>query len=82
MKVAVPSPQHSPILGQLPEVQMVFKLYLSTKPRSSVYFCPIGSLTFNHLGFPSGTFSMTVSIYQYSKHKDKECSLFVDSFKI
>ena len=36
MKVAVPSPQHSPILGQLPEVQMVFSLYLSTKPLSSV----------------------------------------------
>ena len=38
MKVAVPSPQHSPIFGQLPEVQMVLSLYLSTKPRSSVYF--------------------------------------------
>ena len=29
--VAVPSPQHSPILGQLPEVQMVLSLYLSTR---------------------------------------------------
>ena len=27
MKVAVPSAQHSPILGQLPDVQMVFNLY-------------------------------------------------------
>src|SRR5690554_7426651 len=38
IKVAVPSPQHSPIFGQLPEVQIVLRLYLSTKPRSSVYF--------------------------------------------
>jgi hypothetical protein len=46
-----------------------------------VYFCPIGSFTFNHFGFPTGkVFSKTVSIYQFSKHKDKECSLFVDSF--
>ena len=51
MNVAVPSPQHSPMLGQLPEVQMVFKLYLSTRPRSSVYFFPVGSLTRNHFGF-------------------------------
>src|SRR5690606_33684261 len=51
IKVAVPSPQHSPILGQLPEVQMVFNWYLSTKLRSSVYFFPVGSFTRNHLGF-------------------------------
>src|SRR6187402_1814525 len=70
INVAVPSPQHSPILGQLPEVQIVLRLYLSTKPRSSVYFCPIGSLTFNHLGFGVGIFSMTVSISQNSKCKD------------
>jgi hypothetical protein len=44
-KVAVPSPQHSPILGQLPDAQIVFKLYLSTK--LSVYFFPIGNFTFN-----------------------------------
>jgi hypothetical protein len=69
------------MFGQLPEVQIVFKLYLSTKPRSSVYFWPIGSFTFNHFGFPTGkVFSKTVSIYQFSEHKDKECSLFVDSF--
>lgn len=54
IKVAVPSPQHSPILGQLPEVQMVFNWYLSTKPRSSVYFFPVGSLTRIHLGFGAG----------------------------
>src|SRR5690554_1629467 len=54
IKVAVPSPQHSPILGQLPEVQMVFRLYLSTNPRSSVYFFPVGSFTRSHLGFGVG----------------------------
>src|SRR5690606_32566125 len=50
INVAVPSPQHSPIFGQLPEVQIVFRLYLSTKPRSSVYFCPVGSFTLSHFG--------------------------------
>src|SRR5690606_6138329 len=50
INVAVPSPQHSPILGQLPEVQMVLSLYLSTNPRSSVYFFPVGSFTRSHLG--------------------------------
>src|SRR5690606_8354028 len=50
INVAVPSPQHSPILGQLPDVQMVFSLYLSTKPLNSVYFFPVGSFTLNHLG--------------------------------
>src|SRR5690606_7431261 len=56
IKVAVPSPQHSPMFGQLPEVQMVFSLYLSTKPLSSVYFFPVGSFTRSHLGF--GCFSL------------------------
>ena len=51
MKVAVPSPQHSPIFGQLPLVQIVFNLYLSTKPLSSVYFLPTGNFTRNHFGF-------------------------------
>src|SRR6476620_5433988 len=50
MKVAVPSPQHSPMFGQLPEVQIVLSLYLSTRPRSSVYFSPMGNFTFNHFG--------------------------------
>ena len=51
MKVAVPSAQHSPILGQLPEVQMVFSLYLSTRFLKSVYFLPVGNFTLIHLGF-------------------------------
>src|SRR5690625_1260612 len=42
INVAVPSPQHSPMLGQLPEVHMVCRLYLSTRPRNSVYFFPVG----------------------------------------
>ena len=42
----------------------------------------VTGFTFNHLGFPVGIFSMTVSIYQNSKYKDNECSLFDDSFKI
>src|SRR6056300_18154 len=51
IKVAVPSPQHSPMFGQLPEVQMVCSSYLSTNPRSSVYFLPVGNFTRSHLGF-------------------------------
>ena len=51
IKVAVPSPQHSPIFGQLPDVQMVLSLYLSTRLRSSVYFLPVGNFTRNHFGF-------------------------------
>ena len=62
INVAVPSPQHSPILGQLPEVQIVLSLYLSTSPRNSVYFCPMGNLTLSHLGFPLGGNTLVVSV--------------------
>ena len=51
INVAVPSPQHSPIFGQLPDVQIVWRLYLSTSPLSSVYFFPVGSFTRSHFGF-------------------------------
>src|SRR5690606_4893857 len=54
INVAVPSPQHSPIFGQLPEAQIVLSLYLSTNPRSSVYFFPTGSFTLSHFGFETG----------------------------
>src|SRR5690606_26207851 len=65
INVAVPSPQHSPIFGQLPEVQIVFRLYLSTNPRSSVYFCPIGSFTLSHFGLATVVLlSMTDSMAQ------------------
>jgi hypothetical protein len=48
-------PQHSPMFGQLPEVQMVSSC-ICLQPRSSVYFWPIGSFTFNHFGL--ATFSL------------------------
>ena len=51
IKVAVPSAQHSPIFGQLPDVQIVLSLYLSTRPLSSVYFLPVGSFTRIQSGF-------------------------------
>jgi len=51
INVAVPSPQHSHMLGQLPDEQIVFSLYLSTKDLSSVYFFPVGNFTRIHLGF-------------------------------
>src|SRR5690606_29650360 len=67
IKVAVPSPQHSPMFRQLPEVQMVFRLYLSTKLRNSVYFLPVGNFTRNHLGLAclSGKIFETVSVFIY-----------------
>ena len=61
IKVAVPSPQHSPMLGQLPLVQIVFNLYLSTKPLSSVYFLPTGNFTRNQSGFFTRLGSTAVS---------------------
>ena len=66
INVAVPSPQHSPIFGQLPLVQMVFSLYLSTSPLSSVYFFPTGSFTRNHSGFffLSGAATVSFAINQ------------------
>ena len=51
IKVAVPSAQHSPIFGQLPEVQIVFNLYLSTSPLNDLYFLPTGSFTRIQFGF-------------------------------
>ena len=74
IKVAVPSPQHSPILGQLPEVQIVLRLYLSTNPRNSVYFLPVGNLTRNHFGFGSrpGNIFDFVSVFICLKLQDKD----------
>src|SRR5690606_37616271 len=61
INVAVPSPQHSPIFGQLPEVHIVVSWYFSTKPRSSVYFFPVGSLTRSHFGFGSDFWGATIA---------------------
>src|SRR5690606_5488578 len=64
IKVAVPSPQHSPMFGQLPEVQIVCRLYLSTSPLSSVYFFPVGNFTLSHfgLGVLGGAMLLIVSL--------------------
>src|SRR5690554_3425564 len=76
INVAVPSPQHSPIFGQLPDVQIVCSLYLSTKLLKAVYFFPVGNFTRNHFGFAvTGLFvSKTDSIISLiqSKSKDKQ----------
>jgi len=50
------------MLGQLPEVQIVLSLYLSTRPRNSVYFFPVGSFTRNHFGLGSLSGNILVSI--------------------
>ncbi len=50
MKVAVPSPQHSPMLGQWPLSQMVWSLCSETMFRTSRYASPVGNFTRNHLG--------------------------------
>src|SRR5690606_16440230 len=49
--VAVPAPQHSPILGQLPLSQMVWSLCSSTSDRTWAYSFPVGSLTRSQSGF-------------------------------
>src|SRR5690606_25683879 len=50
INVAVPSPQHSPMFGQLPLSQMVCSLWLSTSLRTLAYSGPLGSLTRSQLG--------------------------------
>src|SRR5690606_16894630 len=50
INVAVPAPQHSHILGQLPLSQMVWSLCSSTKPLTCLYSLPTGSLTRNQSG--------------------------------
>jgi hypothetical protein len=51
MNVAVPAPQHSPILGQLPLSQIVFNLWSSTSLRTLAYACPTGNFTLSQSGF-------------------------------
>src|SRR5436853_6571100 len=51
MNVAVPAPQHSPILGQLPLSQIVCNLFSETSCRTFLYSSPIGNFTFNQSGF-------------------------------
>jgi hypothetical protein len=50
MKVAVPSPQHSPIFGQLPLSQMVWSLLVSTIVRTFLYSGPTGNFTLSQSG--------------------------------
>src|SRR5690606_11666256 len=51
IKVAVPAPQHSPILGQLPLSQIVCNLWVSTNSRTLAYSFPTGSFTLSQFGF-------------------------------
>src|SRR5689334_21576049 len=44
INVAVPAPQHSPILGQFPLSQIVCNLWVETILRTSAYSLPVGSL--------------------------------------
>src|SRR5690554_2369966 len=50
IKVAVPAPQHSPILGQFPLSQIVCNLCSSTRLRTCLYSLPTGSFTLNQSG--------------------------------
>ena len=50
MNVAVPAPQHSPMLGQLPLSQMVCSLCSSTNLRTLAYSGPMGSFTRSQSG--------------------------------
>src|SRR5450432_3635303 len=51
IKVAVPAPQHSPMLGQLPLSQIVCSLCSLTIFLTLRYSSPIGNLTRNQSGF-------------------------------
>jgi hypothetical protein len=50
MNVAVPRPQHSPMLGQFPLWQMVCSLYSSTIDLTFAYSFPVGSFTLSQSG--------------------------------
>src|SRR4030095_14657541 len=51
INVAVPSPQHSPILGQFPLSQIVCNLCVSTKFLTCLYSSPVGNFTRSQDGF-------------------------------
>src|SRR5690606_30936409 len=51
IKVAVPAPQHSPILGQLPLSQIVCNLCWSTNLLTFAYSFPTASFTLSQFGF-------------------------------
>ena len=61
INVAVPSPQHSPMFGQLPLSQMVCNLWVSTKFLTCLKSSPMGSFTLSQSGFFTFT-STTPSI--------------------
>lgn len=61
MKVAVPAPQHSPMLGQLPLVQIVWSLCWSTMLRIRAYSLPTGSLARSHEGLLGGSAVLLVA---------------------
>src|SRR6202008_4659740 len=50
INVAVPAPQHSPILGQLPLSQMVCSLCFDTISGTCKYSFPVGSFTLSQSG--------------------------------
>ena len=60
MNVAVPAPQHSPMLGQLPDWQMVWSLWSSTSLRTLANSGPVGSFTRNQSGLRLGRVEGTV----------------------
>src|SRR5690606_25018197 len=68
INVAVPSPQHSPIFGQLPLWQIVLSLYLSTKPRNSRCFLPVGNFTRSHSGFCTLPSSLMITSTYFIKN--------------
>ena len=61
------------MFGQLPDVQIVWRSYLSTNPLNSVYFLPVGNFTRNHFGFGAGLCGIAVCVL-ISNHKDTKFS--------
>src|SRR6188508_2528813 len=76
IKVAVPAPQHSPILGQLPLSQIVCSLCSLTMPRTFTYSFPVGNFTRSQSGFLTLWISSVNDILKPfpAEHKsDMEC---------
>jgi hypothetical protein len=73
INVAVPAPQHSPILGQLPLSQMVCSLCLDTISLTFKYSFPVGNLTLNQSGLRGFSILSATSFIQlkpfFSKNK-------------
>jgi hypothetical protein len=71
MKLAVPALQHSPLFGQLPEVQIVFRSCSSMVCFTFEYFSPWGNGDFNQSGslLSFCLFCSSIGLLRFPKYK-------------